>query len=156
MLVSVVQQSESDIYIYIYRYIYIQIYIYIYIYIYTSPLFCISFPFRSPQSTEQGFFCYRVGSHWALIPWRRKWQPTLVFLPGEFCGQRSLVGYSPWRRIELNMIDRLTLIELSSLYTASIVCICQSQSPNSSHPALPPIGVHMFVLRVCVSIFVCK
>ena len=29
-------------------------------------------------------------------PWRRKWQPTPVFLPGEFHGQRSLVGYSPW------------------------------------------------------------
>ena len=30
------------------------------------------------------------------IPWRREWQATPVFLPGEFCGQRSLVGYSPW------------------------------------------------------------
>ena len=30
------------------------------------------------------------------IPWRREWQPTLVFLPGEFHGQRSLAGYSPW------------------------------------------------------------
>ena len=29
------------------------------------------------------------------IPWRRKWEPTPVFLPGEFLGQRSLVGYSP-------------------------------------------------------------
>ena len=29
------------------------------------------------------------------IPWRRKWQPTLVFLLGKFHGQRSLVGYSP-------------------------------------------------------------
>ena len=29
------------------------------------------------------------------IPWRKAWQPTLVFLPGEFHGQRSLVGYSP-------------------------------------------------------------
>jgi len=28
--------------------------------------------------------------------WRRAWQPTPVFLPGEFRGQRSLVGYSPW------------------------------------------------------------
>ena len=28
------------------------------------------------------------------IPWRREWQPTPVSLPGEFCGQRSLVGYS--------------------------------------------------------------
>ena len=30
------------------------------------------------------------------IPWRRKWQPTSVFLPREFHGQRCLVGYSPW------------------------------------------------------------
>ena len=29
------------------------------------------------------------------IPWRKKWQPTPVFLPGEFHGQRSLMGYSP-------------------------------------------------------------
>ena len=29
-------------------------------------------------------------------PWRREWQPTPVFLPGEFHPQRSLVGYSPW------------------------------------------------------------
>ena len=28
-------------------------------------------------------------------PWRRAWQPNLVFLPGESHGQRSLVGYSP-------------------------------------------------------------
>ena len=35
-------------------------------------------------------------SLWVVkIPWRRKWQPTLVLLPGESCGQRSLVGYSP-------------------------------------------------------------
>jgi len=30
------------------------------------------------------------------IPWRRKWQPTAVFLLEEFHGQRSLVGYSLW------------------------------------------------------------
>ena len=30
------------------------------------------------------------------IHWRRKWQPTPLFLPGEFLGQRSLAGYSPW------------------------------------------------------------
>jgi len=27
------------------------------------------------------------------IPWRRKWQTTLVFLPGKFHGKRTLVGY---------------------------------------------------------------
>ena len=30
------------------------------------------------------------------IPWRRKWQPTPVILPGKFQGQRSPVGYSDW------------------------------------------------------------
>ena len=30
------------------------------------------------------------------IPWRKKWQPTLVFLPGKAHGQRNLAGYSPW------------------------------------------------------------
>ena len=30
------------------------------------------------------------------IPWRRKWQPTPVFLPGKPHGQRSLAGYSSW------------------------------------------------------------
>ena len=29
------------------------------------------------------------------IPWRRAWQPTPVFLPGESCGQKSLAGFSP-------------------------------------------------------------
>jgi len=29
------------------------------------------------------------------IPWRREWQPTPIFLPREFHGQRNLVGYSP-------------------------------------------------------------
>ena len=37
------------------------------------------------------------------IPWRREWQPTPVFLPGESLGQRSLVGYSPWGCKESDM-----------------------------------------------------
>ena len=39
------------------------------------------------------------------IPRNRKWQPTPVFLPGKFPGQRSLVGYSPWGHKELNMTE---------------------------------------------------
>ena len=39
------------------------------------------------------------------IPWRRKWQPTLVFLPGKFHGQRGLVGFSPWVHKELDMTE---------------------------------------------------
>ena len=43
------------------------------------------------------------------IPWRRKWQPTPVFWPGEFHGQRSLVGYSPWVRKDSDTTEWLTL-----------------------------------------------
>ena len=39
--------------------------------------------------------------------WRRKWQPTPVFLPGEAHGQRSLAGYSPCGHEELDMTERL-------------------------------------------------
>ena len=39
------------------------------------------------------------------IPWRRKWQSTLVFLPGESDGQRSLVSYSPWSCKELDVTE---------------------------------------------------
>ena len=42
------------------------------------------------------------------IPWRREWQPTPAFLPGEFHGQRSLVRYSPWGCKELNTTEQLT------------------------------------------------
>ena len=36
------------------------------------------------------------------IPWRRAWQPTPAFLPGDSHGQRSLVGYSPQGGKELD------------------------------------------------------
>ena len=44
------------------------------------------------------------------IPWRRKWQPTPVFLPGEFHGWRTLVGYSPWGRKESDTTEQLPFL----------------------------------------------
>ena len=46
----------------------------------------------------------RPGFHpWVRkIPWRREWQPTPVFLPGESHGQRSLEGHSLWGHRELD------------------------------------------------------
>ena len=41
------------------------------------------------------------------IPWRRKWQPTPVLLPGDSNGQRSLVGYSPWSSKESDTTEWL-------------------------------------------------
>ena len=50
-----------------------------------------------------------VGGKVGRIPWRREWLPTLVFLPGEFHGQRSLVGYSPWGHKVSDMTEQLIL-----------------------------------------------
>ena len=58
-------------------------------------------------------------------PWRRAWPPTPGFLPGEFQGQRSLAGYSPWGRKESDTTEQLN----------SLAKICQnSRSPVSSQP----------------------
>ena len=43
------------------------------------------------------------------FPWRKEWQPTPVFLPGEFPGQRSLAGYSPWGLKVSDTAEQLTL-----------------------------------------------
>ena len=58
---------------------------------------------------ESSCQCRRRGFNpWiGRIPWRRKWQPTPVFLPGKSHGQRSLAGYSPWgRRVGHNLASR--------------------------------------------------
>ena len=41
------------------------------------------------------------------IPWRRKWQPIPVFLPGKSHGQRSLTGYSLQSCKESNMTEKV-------------------------------------------------
>ena len=43
-----------------------------------------------------------LGGHW-----RRKWQPTPVFLPGKSHGQRTLAGYSPWSHKALDTTMQL-------------------------------------------------
>ena len=51
-------------------------------------------------------------------PWRRKRQPTSVFLPGESHVQRNLAGYSPWGHKESDTTEQLTL---TFIY---YVCVC--------------------------------
>ena len=46
----------------------------------------------------------RLSMH-ACMYWRRKWQPTPVFLPGESQGQKSLVGCHLWGLTELGMTE---------------------------------------------------
>ena len=59
---------------------------------------------------ESACQCRRHGFNpWiGKIPWRRKWQPTLVFLPGRSHGQRSLADYSPWglKRVRQDLVTK--------------------------------------------------
>ena len=58
------------------------------------------------------------------IPWRRARQPSAVFLPGQFHGQRSLAGYSPWGHKESDMTEHT---QYMYMYTHIHVCmyICE-------------------------------
>ena len=70
--------------------------------------YCLNFPGGSDGKSV----CLQYGrpgfNPWAgKILWRRKWQPTPVFLPGESHGRRSVVDYSPWGRKESDTTERL-------------------------------------------------
>ena len=67
---------------------------------------------------ESACQCRRLGfDPWfRKSPWRRAWQPTPVFLPGESHGQRSLVGYNPWGCTELDMTKCLSTIGWISIH----------------------------------------
>ena len=45
---------------------------------------------------------------WHSVPWRRRWQPTPAFLPGESHGQRNLAGYSSWGHKKSDMTEWLS------------------------------------------------
>ena len=70
-----------------------------------GPLYTEAQTVKSPPAKQETWVNPWVGK----IPWRREWQPTPEFLPGEFHGQRSLAGYSPWGHKELDTTDQLTL-----------------------------------------------
>ena len=72
---------------------------------------------------EMNSFSLRIWSHWgshllshlthqSLFYWPLKWQPTPVFLLGEFYGQKGLAGHSPWGCKELDTTERPPLTHL--------------------------------------------
>ena len=58
-------------------------------------------------------------------PWRRKWQPIPVFLPGKAHGQRSLMGYSPWDCKKLDTTE----YSFTDLYTGHLGSLTISLEP---------------------------
>ena len=75
------------------------------------------------------------------IPWRRKWQPTPVFLLGKSYGQRSLVGYSPWgrKRVEHDLMTEQQQIPYMLLF--SVCCPCSLFLFLSSQIFLPFVAL---------------
>ena len=61
------------------------------------------------------------------ISWRRKWQPTPVFLPGKSHAQRSLAGYNPWVHKESDTTEQLSM---------------HAYPPSSPFPLLSPPHLH--------------
>ena len=66
------------------------------------------------------------------ITWRRKWQSTLVFLPGESHGRRSLVGYSPWVAKSRTRLSDFTFTFFSSWRTSFRISVNASQEMKNS------------------------
>ena len=82
------------------------------------------------ESTCQCMRCKRLRLDlWVgKIPWRRKWQPTPLFLSGKSGGQRSLAGYSPWGHRELGMTEH------THTHT-QIIDICNHMDVHQKHLA---------------------
>jgi hypothetical protein len=86
-----------------------------------------------PGGSEVKAFAWNAGDPrfdpWVgKILWRRKWQPTPVFLPGKSHGGRSLVGYSPRGRKASDTTERLsdfafTFWSLQGLYNSNVSCL---------------------------------
>ena len=66
------------------------------------------------------------------IPWRRKWQPTPVFLPRESHEQRSLAGYSPRGRKKMDMTEWQS--REYSVVQHSLLCFQQCLKPQALEP----------------------
>ena len=84
------------------------------------------------------------------ISWRREWLPTPVFLPEEFHGQRSLVGYSRWDRKELDTTECLTH---THTHTHNPTTHTSAGSPSFQLPHNPHLsGVILYIrMRVHMS-----
>ena len=72
--------------------------------------------------------------------WRRKWQPTPVFLPGKSHGQRSLAGYSPWGQKSRTQLSDYTSITTKGFHwdacSLSSLLLVKKEGVSSHHKSL--------------------
>ena len=96
--------------------------------------FCTSQWHRGKESSCQCRRCERHGfDHWiGKIPWRMKWQPAPVFLPGKSHGQRNLVDCSPWGLTESDTTEHAR----THTHALSLSLRRQEEPPPSRMPDL--------------------
>ena len=76
------------------------------------------------------------------IPWRRKWQPIPIFLPGKCHGQRSRMGYSsPWSRKEWDMTQWLN----NNIYKTVYVYIYNTHTHTHTHTHIEYVCVQIYL-----------
>ena len=95
-------------------------------------------PWTEEPGRLQSMGALRVGHNWTtslslftFMNWRRKWQPTPVFLPGESQGRQNLVGCRLWGCTELDMTSNLAAAAASPL-------LWESEKETNKKPANQP------------------
>ena len=80
------------------------------------------------------------------IPWRRKWQPTPIFLTGKFHGQRRLVGYSAWGCKELDTTEHMHRIQYkhTTYLIVQAVVDCIPLLKHTLHLSIYSPSFHMY------------
>ena len=120
------------------------------------PCLCLDHQWASQVAQWERIWRHRCGLSPCIgIPWKRTRQPTLVFLPGEPHGQRSLVGHSPWDHKESDTTERLSMsrwlmiIQVTCLWPPSWPIYSAQHSchslPGGIHDtlALPLLPLHL-------------
>ena len=93
--------------------------------------------------------------------WRRKWQPTPVFLLGKSHGQRSLEGYSPWGcksdlRDETNHLFNLkTSLDMPASWPLWLPLVASGRTPGCLDSRLTAMDMFPFTTHFLFSLFCC-
>ena len=66
------------------------------------------------------------------IPWKREWQPTPVFVPGESYREKSLAGYSPRGHKESAITEQLTLPLLPSSHVRTDCLLTAAETAGTN------------------------
>ena len=114
-------------------------------------------PWTEEPGRLQSMGSLRVRHDWAsslslstFMHWRRKWQPTPVFLPGESHGRRSLVGCSPRGHTESDTTEAMQQQQIRALIAILLVIILHVFTyAHTTHTTLTALSLYFVLLFSC-------